>query len=227
MEEVKSNAGMWGWGGLNTLLGAAGTAMGATALGSKTSEEKVRQIIREQNCGCGNGYAYNGSSCGCGDPFVNRFELNQSQRLAYFEAKDYSDSSDLKLFENMVNRMALEKERVNNQLETIFKEQVASRERLQSEICRIDKEAALNKQASDYQYVILEGKIKSSEENTKNWVLLQNYVSGEVKLPLNRICPQPLPACVPVAFDPQTITTEATPNTGVIVANRAAASASK
>lgn len=43
-----SNAGSMAWKGFNTLLGAAGTAMGATALGSKTSEEKVREIFREE-----------------------------------------------------------------------------------------------------------------------------------------------------------------------------------
>ena len=44
-----SGIGSAAWKLLNTGLGAAGTAMGATALGSKTSEEKVRQIIRDES----------------------------------------------------------------------------------------------------------------------------------------------------------------------------------
>ena len=107
------------WKLLNTGLGAAGTAMGATALGSKTSEEKVRQIIREEN-GCGHhGYCGNGWGRGfnetvfvqpCSDNTpVNRFELGQNLEIARLQAKEYSDMSDLKLFEDYTTRMAAEK----------------------------------------------------------------------------------------------------------------------
>ena len=95
------------WKLLNTGLGAAGTAMGATALGSKTSEEKVRQIIREEN-GCGHhGYCGNGWGRGfnetvfvqpCSDNTpVNRFELGQNLEIARLQAKEYSDMSFLKI----------------------------------------------------------------------------------------------------------------------------------
>lgn len=220
-----ANPGSMAWKGFNTLLGAAGTAMGATALGSKTSEEKVRQIIREEN-GCGH-HGHCGNGCGrgfneavfvqpCSDnTLVNRFELGQNLEIARLQAKEYSDVSDLKLFEDYTTRLAAEKERVNGRLETIFTEQVASRERMQAEICRLDKEIALNKQANDFQFIIANKEFA----NINNRL---NSITKEV-IPLSALCPQPLPACVPVALEPQTITTDPAGAQGVIIANKAAA----
>ena len=123
--------------------------------------------------------------------------------------------SDLKLFEDYTTRMAAEKERVNGRLETIFKELVDSRERQQAEICRLDKEAALNKQATDFQFIIANKEFASINSRL-------NAITKEV-IPLSALCPQPLPSCVPVAFEPQTITTEAAGAQGVIIANKASA----
>lgn len=123
--------------------------------------------------------------------------------------------SDLKLFEDYTTRMAAEKERVNGRLETIFKELVDSRERQQAEICRLDKEAALNKQATDFQFIIANKEFASINSRL-------NAITKEV-IPLSALCPQPLPGCVPVAFEPQTITTEAAGAQGVIIANKASA----
>lgn len=233
MEEVKSNPGMWGWSGFNTLLGAAGTAMGATALGSKTSEQKVREIIREENCGYGRGRGCGGYNCGgvnevfvtqpCSDnTLVNRFELEQNLKIADLQAKDYSNTSDLKLFEDYTTRLAAEKERVNGRFETIFGELVASRERMQAEICRLDKESALNKQASDYQFLIANKEFDAINGRVNHLTARVNAITKEV-IPLSALCPQPLPGCVPVAFEPQTITTENAGAQGVIIANKAAA----
>lgn len=214
--------GSMAWKGMNTLLGAAGTAMGATSLGSKTSENKVREIIHEE-LGCGNGYRN-----GCGwnrggfnesifidnsgaNTTVNRYELGQTQEIARLQAKEYSDMSDLKLFEDYTTRLANEKERVNDKLEIIFKEQVSAREKMQAEICRIDKEVALNKQAMDYQFFIANGNF-----NTVNTRL--NAITKEV-IPLSAICPQPLSGCVPVGFQGQIVTTVPTGETNTVLSN--------
>ena len=227
LEVNGASIGSAAWKLLNTGLGAAGTAMGATALGSKTSEEKVRQIIREETgCGCGNhGYCGNGYrgfnenvfvSQPCSDnTLVNRFELGQNLEIARLQAKEYSDMSDLKLFEDYTTRLAAEKERVNGRFETIFRELVDSRERQQAEICRLDKEAALNKQATDFQFIIANKEFASINGRL-------DAITTEV-IPLSAICPQPMPGCVPVALEPQTITTEAAGAQGVIIANKAAA----
>ena len=112
---IEVNAGSLGsaaWKFLNTGLGAAGTAMGATALGSKCSEEKVREIFREEMGRNGRGCAVNDTvvvSQPCSDnTCVNRFELAQNLEIARLQAKEYSDTSDLKLFEDYTNRLAAE-----------------------------------------------------------------------------------------------------------------------
>lgn len=210
------------WKLLNTGLGAAGTAMGATALGSKTSEEKVRQIIRDEfggghGCTCGfNENVFINQPCS-ENTYVNRFELGQNLKIAELQAKDYSNQSDLKLFEDYTTRLAAEKERVNGRFETVFSELVASRERQQAEICRLDKEVALNKQANEYQFIAA----------NKEFAAINNRLDAITKevIPLSAICPQPLSGCVPVAIEPQTITTSAAGAQGVIIANRAAAQA--
>lgn len=89
------------WKLLNTGLGAE---MGATALGSKTSEQKVREIIREElgggrQGGRGYGYGINDTvviSQPCSDnTSVNRFELGQSQRISEFESTRETDTKIL------------------------------------------------------------------------------------------------------------------------------------
>lgn len=218
---IEVNAGSLGsaaWKFLNTGLGAAGTAMGATALGSKCSEEKVREIFREEMGRNGRGCAVNDTvvvSQPCSDnTCVNRFELAQNLEIARLQAKEYSDTSDLKLFEDYTNRLAAEKERVNGRFETIFKELVDSRERQQAEICRLDKEVALNKQSTDFGFA-------SANQEFARINSRLNDITKEI-IPLSVICPQPLSGCVPVAFEPQTITTEAAGAQGVIIANKAA-----
>ena len=92
IEMSGATAGNMAWNVFNTLLGAAGVATGSTALGSKTSTDKVKEIIREEmgECGCGhNHYGYrNGSGYGCENPLVNRFELLQNQEISRLQAKE-------------------------------------------------------------------------------------------------------------------------------------------
>lgn len=226
IEVTPTSMGSAAWKLFNTGLGAAGTAMGATALGSKCSEQKVREIIREET-GCGG----RGSVCGSGwgrgvnetvfinqpcsdNTWVNRFELGQNLEIARLQAKEYSDMSDLKLFEDYTTRMAAEKERVNGRLETIFAELVASRERQQAEICRLDKEAALNKQASDFQFIIANKEFANINSRL-------DAITKEV-IPLSAICPQPLAGCVPVGFQGQVVNTTATGETNTVIAAKAA-----
>lgn len=146
---------------------------------------------------------------------VNRFELAQNLEIARLQAKEYSDMSDLKLFEDYTTRLAAEKERVNGRFETIFSELVASRERLQAEVCRLDKEAALNKQATDFGFISVNQEFARINNRL-------NDITKEV-IPLSVICPQPLAGCVPVGFQGQVVNTTATGETNtVIMANKAA-----
>lgn len=199
------------WKGANTLLGAAGTAMGATALGVKANASHFNRCGEKwgsyNDCGCGcngcgNGYGYNGYG-------VNRFELLQNQEISRLQAKEYSDVSDLKLFDDYTTKMNAEKDRVNGRFEIIFGELVASRERLQAEVCKLDKEMALNKQAMEFGFASTNREFNSINDRL-------NAITKEV-IPLSALCPQPLPACVPVGFQGQVITTTDTTASNTVV----------
>jgi hypothetical protein len=214
IEMSGATAGNMAWNVFNTLLGAAGVATGSTALGSKTSEDKVKEIIREEmgGCGCGhNGYR-NGYGYGYESPLVNRFELLQNQEISRLQAKEYSDMSDLKLFDDYTTKMNAEKDRVNGRFEIIFGELVASRERLQAEVCKLDKEVALNKQAMEFGFA-------STNREFANINKRLDDITKEV-IPLSAICPQPLPSCVPVGFQGQIITTTDTTASNTVVGAR-------
>lgn len=204
------------WKGANTLLGAAGTAMGATALGVKANASHFNRCGEKwgsyNDCGCGcngygNGYGYNGYG-------VNRFELLQNQEISRLQAKEYSDVSDLKLFDDYTTKMNAEKDRVNGRFEIIFGELVASRERLQAEVCKLDKEMALNKQAMEFGFA-------SANKEFANINCRLDAITKEV-IPLSAICPQPLSSCVPVGFTGQVVTTTPTTDTSTVFSNRMA-----
>ena len=164
MEEVKgfTSTGSGMWKGFNTLASAAGIALGATALGSKTSEDKVREIIRQENGAmCGHGYGHPHSfGCGvCSDNTpVTRFEMEQSQRIALLEADKYTDQKIIEAYKQSVaDNKALEaqivalSEKNSAAHETIYKELVAQREAQLVSNAKFDKDIALGRQADFYQ----------------------------------------------------------------------------
>lgn len=199
------NIGSTGWKVFNTLASAAGIAMGATALGVKANASHFRRN------GC-NEYWGSYDNCGCngyhGYP-VNRFELEQNLTIANLQAKDYSNQSDLKLFADYTARNKEQDEKNGAKFETIFKELVDSRERLQAEVCKLDKEIALNKQAMDYNFYISNKRIDTLDSRL-------NSITKEI-VPIDVICPEPLAACSKVAINPQVVTTTAGTTTGTVV----------
>ena len=205
----------WAANGLNFLLGAAGTAMGATALGVKANASHFNRC--GENWGsynnCGWGYGFNGC-CGA-NTVVNRFELEQSQRISELEADRATDNKLIALYSQTVAENKDIRATIASNNETIYKELVANRERQQAEICRLDKEAALNKQASEYNYAILSGRIDGLNGRL-------NAITKEI-VPIGAICPQPLAACTPIATNPQVITTTTATTEGEVQLNAAKA----
>jgi hypothetical protein len=202
------NIGSVGWKAFNTLASAAGIAMGATALGVKANASHFRRNGCNEywgsydNCGCGGHYGYQGIP-------VNRFEMEQNLTIANLVAKDYSNQSDLKLFADYTARNKEQDEKNGAKFETIFKELVDSRERLQAEVCKLDKDVALNKQAMDYNFYISNKRIDTLDNRL-------NSITKEI-VPMDVICPEPLAACAKVAFNPQVVTTTAGTTTGTVV----------
>lgn len=158
IEATAGNLGGMAWKGFNTLLGAAGTALGATALGSKTSEDKVREIIREQ-CLRGNYFGGYGAFPVCSENTpVSRFEMEQSQRIALLESDKYTDQKILDAYKQSVADNAAIKAELaavvaanNAAHETIYKELVAQREAQLVTNAKFDKDIALNAQAAYFQ----------------------------------------------------------------------------
>lgn len=160
MEEVKNftSTGSGMWKAFNTLLGAGGLATGVTALGSKTSEDKVREIIREEtgmhgHCHGGFGVA----TCSENTP-VTRYDMEQSQRIALLEADRYTDQKIIDAYKQSVaDNKALEAqiaalaEKNSAAHETIYKELVAQREAQLVTNSKFDKDIALARQAEFYQ----------------------------------------------------------------------------
>lgn len=160
MEEVKgfTSTGSGMWKGFNTLASAAGIALGATALGSKTSEDKVREIIREETGMRGHCHGeYGVAVCSENTP-VTRFEMEQSQRIALLEADKYTDQKIIEAYKQSVAdnkvleaQIAALNEKNSAAHETIHKELVAQREAQLVANAKFDKDIALGRQADFYQ----------------------------------------------------------------------------
>lgn len=201
------NIGSTAWKGFNTLASAAGIALGATALGVKANASHFRHNGNNScwgsysdSCGCGNG---------CGDSLVNRYELGQTQTIANLVSKDYSNQSDLNLFADYTTRFREMNEKNSEKFEVIFKELVASRERQQAEICKLDKDIALNKQATEYNFGIQGSQIAALNERL-------NGITKTI-IPIDVICPEPLAGCTKVTVNPQVLTSTAATTTGTVV----------
>ena len=219
-----SNAGSMAWKGFNTLLGAAGTAMGATALGSKTSEEKVREIFREE-VGRYGGYGRSVNdtvviSQPCSEnTHVTRFELEQSQRISELES---SKETDAKIFEVWKAAAASDQRQDEKfaQLTKSLTDYVIANNR---EVDAIRCDARLNNQEIRDNLRFLDYKIDNNQREMYAYVDCKT-LPLEKKLPLSSICPQPMPGCVPVGFEGQVVNTTATGETNTVIsANKAAA----
>lgn len=226
MEEVKSNAGMWGMGGwsaFNTLLGAAGLATGATALGVKANASHFRQCgdYWGNYGGCGFGYGYNG---GCGEnTVVNRFELAQSQRISELESANVTDTKLLEVYKALAS--ADEKNNIKfNQLTKELTDYVIANNR---EVDAIKCESKINTQAINDNLRFLDYKIDNNQREIIAYVDCKT-LPLEKKIPLSSICPQPLAGSTPIVANPQVITTTSATTNGEVQLNAMkVASASK
>lgn len=147
-EEMKMSGGNIGWNGLNSLLGIGGLA---TALGVGIPALVKANDAEDKRYGCGCN-----SRCSENTP-VNRFEMEQSQRIALLEADKYTDQKIIEAYKQSVadnNALKAEiaalSEKNSAAHETIFKELVAQREAQLITNAKFDKEIALNKQRDYY-----------------------------------------------------------------------------
>lgn len=221
MEEVKSNAGMWGMGGwnaFNTLLGAAGLATGATALGVKANASHFRQC---GDCwgnygGCGFGYGYNG---GCGEnTVVNRFELQQSQRISELESANVTDAKLLDVYKAAAASDQRQDEKFAQLTKALTDYIIANNRDVDARFASVDKSIAVNSQAVSDNFNFLNYKIDNNQREIFAYVDCKT-LPLEKKLPLSSICPQPLAGSTPIVANPQVITTTSATTNGEVQLN--------
>ena len=217
-QDGERSVGSAGVAGTGLGLGIAGTALGVLAGGANG-------LFGNWFGGCRGGWNNWNNGCGCYGGYGvatadSRTISALESALANEKAERYSDQSDLKLFEDYTTRINAEKQRVNDNFTTIFRELVDSRERLQAEVCRIDKEAALNKQATEFNLAFLNNKIDTTDAATRCWAS-STFVPGKLVMPISSICPQPLAGCTPIVANPQVITTTTATTEGEVQLNTA------
>lgn len=173
-------------------LGIIGTALASGIVGN----------------GCGNGWNWGNGlfNNGCNGGCSNRGELQQSEiaalesTIAELKAMRYTDYVGIDLYKNIVQ---------------VSKEDDAKISAVQKELLQyvieLDKQNALNKQASDYQFMIMNNKIDcccdkanmTADFNQKLNGLADasilsyvnsTFIPGTLKLPITSICPQPATA---------------------------------
>lgn len=196
-----------GWKVINTLLGAAGTSMGATALGSKTSEQRVREIIAEENAGRG---GFRGGCCA--EPLVNRYELAQSQRISELESARETDAKLLEVYKAAAASDQRQDEKFA-QLTKSLTDYVIANNR---EVDAIKCEARVNQQAINDNFRYLDYKIDNNHKEVLAYVDCRT-IPLEKKVGINSICPMPLAASSPVAIQGQILTTTPTGDTSTVV----------
>lgn len=145
-EEMKMSGGNIGWNALNSFGSVAALA---TALGVG-----IPALVKANNAEdgtCGNGKCSENT-------LVNRYEMNQSQRIATLESDRYTDQKIIEAYKQSVadnNALKAEiaalAEKNSAAHEIIYKELVAQREAQLVANGNVDKELALLKQADFYQ----------------------------------------------------------------------------
>lgn len=213
-EEMKMSNGSMAWGGFNTLLGAAGVALGATALGVKANASHF-------NRGCGWngdnwGYGYNGC---CGEnTIVNRFELGQSQRISELESARDTDAKILEVYKAAAASDQRQDEKFAQLTKELTDYVIANNRSTDARFAQVDKEIAVNTQSINDNLSFINYKIDANDKAIREYVDCKT-IPLEKKIGINQICPKPLEACAPVAIQGQIINTDDTATSNTVVGN--------
>lgn len=221
-EEVKSSSGQMAWSAFNTLAGAAGIALGATALGVKANASHF-------NRGCGWngdnwGYGYNGC---CGEnTIVNRFELGQSQRISELESANVTDAKLLEVYKAAAASDQRQDEKFAHLTKALTDYIISNNRDVDSRFAKVDCEAKVNQQEIRDNLRFLDYKIDNNQKEMFAYVDCKT-IPLEKKIGINQICPTPLAASTPIAPNPQVITTTAATTNGEVQLNSARVAVSK
>jgi len=183
-------------------LGIAGTAL-ALLSGSGNGNGILGRIFGG-NC---NNNCENNGCCGGNTP-VNRFELNQSQEIAILAERNYTDEKIIEAYKQSVADNKVLSDRMRDQNETTNKA-----------LAELDKQTALNKQANDYNFLLVNREFECIKGTINKLSDRVDAITKEV-VPLTAICPQPLSGCVPVGFQGHIVPTTPTGETNTVLSAR-------
>lgn len=211
-EENKMSNGSIAWSGLNTLAGAAGIALGATALGVKANASHF-------NGGCGNNWGYGGyNGCCEGNTIVNRFELGQSQRISELESARETDAKILEVYK----ASALSDQRQDAKFAQLTKELtdyvIANNREMDSRFAKVECESRVNQQEIRDNLRFLDYKIDNNQREMFAYVDCKT-IPLEKKIGIAQICPTPLAASTPLTANAQVISTTPATTEGEVSLN--------
>lgn len=220
-EEMKMSNGSMAWGGFNTLLGAAGVALGATALGVKANASHFNR-----GCGYGDNWGYGYNGC-CGEnTIVNRFELGQSQRISELESGKETDAKILEVWKAAAASDQRQDEKFAQLTKELTDYVIANNRSTDARFAAVDKEIAVNNQAINDNLSFINYKIDANDKALREYVDCKT-IPLEKKVGINQICPVPLAACTPITANPQVITTTPATTSGEVQLNSARVAVSK
>ena len=218
-EEYRSPTGSMAWKGFNTLLGAAGVAMSATALGVKANASHFNK--------CGDNWGNYNNGCGCGygvgytyniDPVVNRYELFQSQRISELESGKETDAKLLDVYKAAALSDKEQDAKFAQLTKSLTDYIISNNKDVDARFANVDKTIAVNSQAINDNLRFLDYKIDNNQKEMFAYVDCKT-LPLEKKVPLTSICPQPLAGSTPLTANPQVITTTAGTTNGEVQMN--------
>lgn len=167
----------------------ASAGVGGTALGIGIGALSLA-LLRGNGCGLLNNlFGGNGWGCGCGNGYglaeVAGFHDDRvisalESALAREKAERYADNIGIEVYKEAIGLSNVNDQRIRDN----YKE-------LAQAVAQLDKEAAVNRVNSDWQYKVTNERIDCAFNNLKCYVD-GTFVPGILKMPADSVCPLPM-----------------------------------
>ncbi len=199
-----------------------GNYNGGTTHPRSASNAKANTALALASVGAGLGLANYNSGCGRNnggllsnilgggnnDCYVDQKEYAWGQaysavlaELGMERSERYTDQTTLELYKEQVNSdkeiiayVNALFERLGDKVDTKSEQAMAGIIANAKDIAANDKEIALNKRDSEWQYKLTQRDIKAGDDAERCFVEA-NYVKGNLVMPLDKICPEAMPKC--------------------------------
>lgn len=209
-DEMKTTSGGWGWNTVNSVLGvgALGSALGIGI-------PAVTKAFSKNRCDMA-------GVCSDNTP-VNRFEMNQSQRISELESARETDAKILETYKALAASDSKQDAKFAQLTKELTDYIIANNRDVDSRFAKLDKDAALNSQEIRDNLRFLDYKIDNNQKEMVAYVDCKT-IPLEKKIGISQICPTPLAACTPLTANAQVLTTTAATTSGEVALNAQRAS---